>query len=186
MNVPEPQWPGVPQLRMRRPSLDALPSIGILEPYRIRTYQSGDEAPWLILMRATFGPSWTTGRWQTDLIARPQFDAAGLFMAVRDDVLVGSACAWRLEPGEQTVGYIQLVAVDPGHRGHKLGYWLTLSVLRYFLDQGLHEAILDTEDHRLAAIELYLRLGFEPLDRHATHPARWGTIYAQLGRRRPT
>lgn len=184
MTVSPPRWPGVPQLRMRRPTLDGLAPVDPPEPYRVRTYRPGDETAWLDIMRNTFGPSWTLARWRTDIVGRPQFAPANLFLAVRGEIIVGSASAWRLDAAEPGVGYIQLVGVRPDHRGYKLGYWLTLSVLHRFRAQGLTEAILDTEDHRLAAIELYLRLCFEPLDRHPTHEGRWAAIYSELGRHR--
>ncbi len=182
MIVPEPRWPGVPQLRMRRPTLADLPPVVMPPPYRLRTYRTGDETAWLEIMRATIGPSWTAQRWEADVIGRPQFDPAGLFFAEHGQTIVGSACAWRLVPAKRVSGYVHMVGVSPAYQGHKLGYWLTLSTLHYFHRAGLRDAILDTEDHRLPAIELYLRLGFEPLPTHATHLGRWHEILRELGR----
>ena len=185
MSVPVPRWPGVPQLRMFRASLDHLPPVIVPPGYSLRTYRPGDEVPWLEIMREAIGPSWTFPKWQTEIIGRPQFDPAGLFFAVRGTTVVGSACAWRLDPSEQDVGYIHMVAVRPEERGHKLGYWLTLRVLHRLTEQGMREAILDTDDHRLAAIEVYLRLGFEPLKLHTSHEERWAAVLTSLGRSAP-
>ena len=182
MSVPEPRWPGVPQLRMRRPSLGGLPPADVPRPYRLRAYQRGDEAAWVEIMREGIGPSWTLGKWEREIAGRPQFDPAGLLVAMDDGVVVGSACAWPIRPGERAVGYIHMVAVRPEHRGRKLGYWLTLATLHYLRARPMREAILDTEDHRLPAIELYLRLGFAPFPTHESHAERWRAISASLGR----
>lgn len=182
MSVPEPRWPGVPQLRMRRPILDDLPPVAVAPPYRLRTYRSGDEAAWVEIMREGIGPSWSLDKWRTEILARPQWDPASMFMAVVGERVAGSACGWALSPSERDVGYIHMVAASPEHRGHKLGYWLTLRVLHRFRELGMREALLDTEDYRLPAIELYSRLRFEPLIRHATHGERWRGILRELGR----
>ena len=183
MIVPEPRWPGVPQLRMRRPTLDDLPPVRAPDTYHLRAYRPGDELAWLTLLRATIGPSWTERRWHCELTSDPLFDRAGLFFAVCDEQIVGSASARDLDDTSETpAGYLQLVAVRAEHRGHKLGQWLSLQALRHLRARGRRVALLDTEDHRLAAIELYLRLGFEPLPIHPSHAERWAAVLAELGR----
>lgn len=76
-----------------------------------------------------------------------------------------------------------MVCVRPEHRGHRLGYWLTLATLHYFRDHGFQQAILDTDDFRLPAIREYLDLGFEPEYTHPSHTERWERIRAELQRR---
>ena len=183
MIVPEPRWPGVPQLRMRRADLDGLPPVRLPPPYHLRSYRPEDAPGWLRLLRETIGPSWTERRWRTELATDPALDLAGLFLAVRADSVVGSAWGRPLDPANPAdAGYVQLVAVDGEHRGHKLGYWLTLRALHHLRGRGARDAVLDTEDHRLAAIELYLRLGFAPLPTHPTHARRWTDVLRELGR----
>ena len=168
---------------MRRPSLDDLPPVRPPGPYRLRAYRPGDELAWVALLRATIGPSWTERRWRAELATDPLFDPTGLFFAVRDDRIVGSACARDLDGTDRTrAGYLQLVAVRAEDRGHKLGHWLSLRALHHLRARGRREAVLDTEDHRLAAIELYLRLGFAPLPTHPTHDERWAAVLVELGR----
>ncbi len=168
---------------MQRADLDGLPVLEVPAPYAILAYRDGDEADWLPLLQATMGPSWTARRWREEIAADPAFDPFGLFFAVRDSKIIGSAWARNLgEADRPHDGYVQLVAVSASHRGHKLGYSLTVRALQHLRAGGHDHALLDTEDHRLAAIELYLRLGFKPLATHVTHPGRWSSVMQHLGR----
>ena len=78
---------------------------------------------------------------------------------------------------------VHMVCVRPKERGHRLGYWLTLAVLRYFRDRGFERARLSTDDYRLSAIRAYLDLGFAPELTHPSHPARWDAVLEALGER---
>ena len=153
--------------------------------YGLRTFRDGDEQVWADIMNTGIGEGWTAERCRESLTRRAQFLPDGLFFAVQHtrnpEIFAGSACAWRLDPDEWTVGYVHMVCVRPEHRGQRLGYWLTLAALRYFKNRGFERAILNTDDFRLAAIRLYLDLGFQPDFTHASHPERWEAVGRVLG-----
>ncbi|MDR3689213.1 MAG: hypothetical protein P4L46_07535, partial [Fimbriimonas sp.] len=46
---------------------------------------------------------------------------------------------------------------------------------------GKRDIRLTTDDFRLAAIQTYLNLGFEPDMWHESHPGRWAAILQELG-----
>src|SRR5207244_622818 len=77
-------------------------------------------------------------------------------------------------------GYLHWVATDPGHRGRKLGWIVSLRVLYHFRDLGLKDAILETDDFRLPAIKTYLEQGFVPEYTDDSHPERWKRVMEQL------
>jgi mycothiol synthase len=152
--------------------------------YRLRTFEPGDEEAWARIMNTGIGKNYTAEGCRTNLLDRPQFRPEGLFFAVADDgTVAGSACAWRQSENEQRVGYVHMVCVLPEHRGHRLGYWLSLAVLHRFREWGMQEAILDTDDFRLPALRTYFDLGFFPLlrDNDPTQPDRWRNVMAELG-----
>ncbi len=180
--VPEPTWPGTPQLRMWRDSLDDLAAVEPPSPYRIRSFRPGDEAAWVEIMARGIGPSWTLERWERDVRQAPCFEPESMFLATVGGRVVGAATAWSLDRWTSAIGYVHMVAVAPEHRGHKLGYWLTLRVLHRFQERGMRAAILDTDDFRLSAIVLYLRLGFVPRPRHPTHVRRWRAVLEAIRR----
>lgn len=167
------------QLRMCIPNLDRLPELTVPNGYELRTYEPGDEFAWAYIMSTGIG-EWTAEKCYDALISRPQFEPDCLFFVLNDGIPVGSACAWRESPDEHKHGYLHMVCVLPEHRGSHLGYTLTLAVLHYFRDHGFQDAILDTDDWRLAAIKTYLRLGFEPFYYDDSHRERWRIIRQKL------
>ena len=170
------------QLQMIRPHLDALPALQLHPEYSLRCYGSGDEAAWAAIMNDCIGSDWTAERCRTELIERPGFRADGLYFAVKGDEVVGTACAWVSPPGQGDVADVHMVGVSPEHRGHNLGYAVTLAALWWMNEHGFKRAHLSTDDWRLPAIETYLRLGFEPVLYDRAHRDRWARVYEQLGR----
>lgn len=157
-----------------------MPPFPVPEAYEIRTFEPGEESVWTRIVNATIGLEWTVETSREELMDRPQFDPEGLFFATRDDEPVGTACAWRDDPGDEDVGVLHMVGVLPNHQGHGLGAVLCRHVLQYFADRTVSLVRLDTDDWRLPAIGLYLRLGFEPLCRDPSHEPRWQSVFAEL------
>jgi tRNA-Thr(GGU) m(6)t(6)A37 methyltransferase TsaA len=181
--------PPLPQLRMRRLDLAGLPELQVPAGYAIRTHRPGDEAAWAAIMDSGVRRSagdWTADLCREKLTGRPQFDPAGLFFAVHEGRPVGSTCAWTRAPGETEEGSLHMVCVLPEHRGHRLGYWLSVAVLHYFADRGFRRVWLDTDDFRLAAIRTYLELGFQPEHIHPGDAERWLLVLAKLREQAPS
>ncbi|MHB0998682.1 MAG: GNAT family N-acetyltransferase [Armatimonadota bacterium] len=163
------------QLRMDLHDLSKLPDVEMPEGYAIRTYQQGDEEAWAQIMNTGIG-EWTAESTVQELTSKPQFLPDGLFFATINVDPVGSACAWRMSADEKAHGFLHMVCVLPEHRGKQLGYMVTLSVLRYFRDNGYKDVTLTTDDWRIPAIKSYLRLGFEPYYYDDSHRERWKAI----------
>ena len=81
----------------------------------------------------------------------------------------------------QGEGWFRMVAVHPDAQGMGLGKRICLAVLHDLAKRGYKSAMLSTDDNRIAAIKLYLSLGFEPLYTDETHKARWDEIYKNIG-----
>lgn len=169
-----------PQLIMVRPHLDDLPPLQVPEPYRIRSYRPNDEVLWTELVAAAMNPSWTVEACREKIIANPGFDPDGMFFAVAGDRVVGTASAFHEAKNPPDRGTVHMVCVHPDHRGHGLGYWLSLAVLHRFRERDFHSAQLLTDDVRLPAIHIYLKLGFEPHMSHPSYPERWEAIMETL------
>lgn len=174
-----------PQLVMSRKGLDDLPEMLLPEGYQIRAYQPGDETAWAEVINSTGNlGNWDVNNSKENLTQRPQFWPDGLFLVTHNDEVVGTACAWRESPDDTEIGWLHMVAVKPEHQGKHLGYFVSLAVLRYFKAKDFLEVRLLTDDFRLAAIKIYLDLGFEPLYRDESHHNRWPIVFQQLGLKR--
>lgn len=167
------------QLFMRRRDLKDLPDIPLPEGYVLREYRQEDREGLAALMQAAFeDATWTPGRVQRDLQDDPT--VVKTFVVEKDGVIVATASARLLPETYPGSGYVHWVAAHPEHAGQKLGAIVSLAVLREFVRLGCADAVLETDDHRLAAIKTYQNLGFEPEHRHETHLERWARIIADL------
>jgi ribosomal protein S18 acetylase RimI-like enzyme len=170
------------QLLMRRPSLENLPGMPLLPPeYNLRLCQTEDIAGVAQLMAAAFqDETWTTERVERDLIGAE--DVKNTYVIICDNTPVATASV-RLDAGRfPGSGYVHWVAAHPEHSGKRLGYIVSLAVLRELAQLGCTDAILETDDHRLSAIVTYRQLGFLPEHRDETHLSRWEAIEAQVRR----
>lgn len=164
---------------MRRPTLDGLPALPNLPPgYTLRPYRDGELDAFVSVLRQAFDDAtWTPERARTALIEMPEVDPVLVIDWQGAPVATASA---RRRPEYPGSGYVHWVAVDPAHQGHGLGYVVTLAVLHAFAELGCRDAVLETDDPRLAAIRTYWKLGFRPESRHETHAARWAAVEAKL------
>jgi mycothiol synthase len=167
-------------LFMRRPTLDDLPPLPELPAgYTLRAYRPEDLDALSALMRTAFeDPQWSSDKLRRVLIDAPDVKRVIIIEFAGQPVATASA---RLVPDQHPdSGYVHWVAVDPAHRGHGLGYFVTLTCLYAFREFGCKDAVLETDDHRLAAIRIYQQLGFLPEERHPTHVERWAIVLANL------
>ena len=78
-------------------------------------------------------------------------------------------------------GELSFVAALPEHAGHGLGRAASAAAVRRFIEAGYRRIYLKTDDHRLAAIKVYLQLGFEPLLLDEQMAERWSAVKKALG-----
>lgn len=178
-----------PSLQMMRPHLEELPPLdaalaALPAGYRFRIYRPGDEAAWAALMNTGELEEWDAARVREKLTGCPwpQFDPDGLFIIVHggESNVVGSACAWLVDPAETETGVLHMVCVLPEHRGARLSYPLCLAVLHRFRERGFRRVRLNTGAWRLGAVKTYLRLGFQPWYRKPEHPRVWQDVVVAL------
>lgn len=175
------------QLKMIRPHLEGLPELEIPELCVLRAYQPGDDEHWVRIMNDSIGSGWTAEKFRAEMISRPEFRAGAIFIAVLRGVPQGTAAAWpTLRPPDESEGaegYVHMVGVSPEARGHGLGWLVTLATLRWFQERGFARVFLTTDDWRLPAISIYLKLGFQPVIPNEEHAERWAAVRRELAKR---
>ena len=168
------------QLLMRRAGLDDLPQLPALPlGYELRPYAAGADDEMLArLLRLAFADAtWTLARVRGAFV--DDATVKRTVVVVSRGVAAATASA-RLHPDFPGSGYIHWVATDPFHAGKRLGWIASLAALREFPALGCRDAVLETDDARLAAIKTYLGLGFEPVERGPGHAERWREIQKRL------
>ncbi len=149
------------------------------EGYIMRTFRSGDEAGYDLLMKKTGFDYWED---DAGSVNANKALPGGLFFIVHtaSKSLVATAGCFHnpaLDPRGAELGW---VAVDPDYRGKKLGYIICAAVTARFAEVGYKQVHLLTDDYRLPAIKTYLRLGWKPFIHKAKMMERWQEVFAQL------
>jgi mycothiol synthase len=144
----------------------------------MRNYEPGDERAYHDLFRLAWPDENTLAH--TLAHALPE----GLFVVeeVSTTRLVGSCVAFAPEtPSHGENGSLGWLVVDPAYGGRGIGAVLAATVTNRLLDEQYDLPWLQTEDDRLVAIRIYLRLGWEPHLYAEGMEARWRDIYDRLG-----
>ncbi len=177
----------LPQLIMRRPDQPGPPALDLPVGYSLhrcpRVFTERERGGIARVLAGAFtDATWLPERVESVFVGDPACSAT--FYITRDDTdeVVATATA-REDDSFPGVGYLHFVAVSPDQRGKHLGYCVSLAVLHEFARSGLRGAVLTTDDHRVAAIVTYLRLGFAPLLAHASHAVRWEAVLKQIASR---
>jgi mycothiol synthase len=164
---------------MRRPNLRNLPAVEPPEGYAFRHYQPGDERAWETIIGESFQR--TGDDFEARMKADPAFQPQRVWFITQNDEPVATASAWQFPNLWPNTGVMHMVGVRQGHSGKRLGFWVSLAVLHQFLAEGLNDAMLQTDDFRIPAIKIYLKLGFEPLLIDENQRNRWSAVFQTLG-----
>lgn len=139
---------------------DAQPVRGIpLPPNYSFDVLTSPEAPaeWLATMAAAGMPS-SPRTWRHEFAERPHSRVIAVTHASH---MVGAAGIRPIRSMEFAT-HLMWVAVHPDHRGRQLGRALVTEAMRWAAEEQFRHIFLMTDDHRIDAIRLYLRLGFRP------------------------
>ena len=173
-----------PQERLGSPPACSLP-----EAYTLRTFRPGDAADHVRLMRVAGFADWSreqlaaaTEKCLPDGFFVIEHNPSGPFDRLRAGRLVATAMAQH-QPLEYHPcgGELSWVAGDPEHQGKGLGYAVCAAATRRLLEIGYRNIYLRTDDFRLPAIKLYLKLGYVPFLFAPEMEGRWRDVCAKLG-----
>ena len=159
-----------------------VPEVVVAERYALRTYREGDDQQ-ILELQASDGEPMSEHAW------RKYLDALlpnGLFVIehVASARLAATAGAvHNPNPGRyyfQFGGEVGYLIVAPEHRRCGLGGAVCAAVVRRLLGAGYENIRVCVQEHRLAAIRTYLRLGFEPFLLSPSVEQRWEWVCATM------
>ena len=171
------------QLQMIWPEtrLDQPPEVQVGADYFLRTFTPEDEAAWVELMTRAGFEGWNGERLAAMIL---KILPDGFFLAVHrptGQVAATAMATHNPEPLHPYGGELGWVAAEPAHRGQGLGRAVSSAVVARFLSAGYRRLYLKTDDWRLAAVKIYLQMGFVPLLYAEDMEDRWQEVYEALG-----
>jgi mycothiol synthase len=182
MTAPRPAQPNdrPHKLRMRLPSfavLKAPPPHG--EEVVIRAAGAADAEAVAAVLAAAFADA----RWTPDLVRRVLLENAeviAVFVAEQHGHAVATASS-RLLPGRfPGSGVLHWVGVHPDAVRHDFGRLVSHAALVRLREHGCRDAVLETDDFRVAAIHLYMTFGFVPEPCAPGHEERWASVMSRI------
>lgn len=170
------------QLHMLWPTeqLKSPPPVNVAAGYTLRTYRPEDAEGMIALMHLAGFDGWSKESLQGTLkIILPD----GLFFTVHQatGALTATAMATHnpldIHPFGGELGW---VAGDPQHAGKGLGTAVCAAVTERFLRAGYSRIYIRTDDWRLPAIKIYLKLGYLPFLFQSDMEQRWSSVCKEL------
>ncbi len=174
------------QLLMVHDDAASTPEPRAPEGYLLTTYRPGDEAEWGPLVSAgQMGDEWPVEKVRQSLTGTEAFDPAGLFFAreASTGTALATACAYPQSSFGRSWPGLHMVAADTRSRGKGLGKLVCQAVLHYWGQRHAPRVTLTTDDWRLAAIAVYLRLGWRAVrvrEEGEDHAERWQAAWDKL------
>ena len=165
---------------MRRPTLFGVPAMPTLAaPLLVRRAQVEEASA----LAALLGRAYPTETWDAAGTERELFcdETVRATLVVAAEGRLVATASLQVRPDVPECGWVRWVATDPDRRREGLARALVIGVLAMARRAGCREARLRTQTDPLAAIPLYLQLGFEPLVRGDGDREVWERVLRLLG-----
>jgi mycothiol synthase len=150
------------------------------EGYVLRQFRARDEEEYDSLFHLAFADE---GRFPQIL---ERVLEGGFFVVdhLASGELASSGQAWRgsIMPRHPDAGNMGWLVTDPSHTSKGLGTIVAASATNRLAAEGYQRPCLGTEDFRIAAMSIYLKLGWRPYIYQEDMVLRWRSIFARLGR----
>ncbi len=154
--------------------------LNLPDGYLLRNFQSEDKESYINLMKSAGFNEWNNDNFNSVIEkAIPN----GLFFIehIESSEIVGTAVGsnnpTKYFPNGGELGW---VAVNPSHCGKGLGRIVCAAVTKTFLELDYREIYLLTDDFRLPAIKIYLKLGYVPFYYLPDMKQRWSKVLKKL------
>lgn len=154
------------------------PTVAVHPGYTLRQYRPDDREAYFKLLASAGMLPCRLEYWEDHLLPN------GFFVIEHNEsgALVATCMAsHHPAPRHPRAGNLGWLAADPAHKGHQLGQAVTAAVTARLIVGGYRRIYLETHDFRLAAIKIYLKMGWVPLLYQEDMHDRWLVICEKLG-----
>jgi len=168
-----------PQLEMIRGS-EAVPSVPDLPPgYELRQVNLEDKHSYSQTFLTAFDDASPFG----DLMKHALPEGFFVVEHLPTGTVVAASTAAVYQKSQYPDGHsLQWVVAHSDHRGTGAGRATVAAATRVLADQAPIYSYLSTDDFRIPAISIYLKLGWKPLLYQEGQIIRWATVFEVLGK----
>ena len=151
--------------------------IVVPKGFYLRTYKKTDEKGLLEMVRLSGLAQWNESEFET---IASNFLPNGFFVVVESgsEKIVAAMGARhtpnKLHPNAGDIGWL---CSHPSYSGKGLGYVAAAAATNRLLEIGYSNIYVNTDDYRLPAIKIFLRLGYQPLMYNSNIENRWRIIF---------
>ena len=159
------------------PEADRIPQLEVPDGFEIRQLRSGEERQYLAL-RTMSGFS----EWDMAKLREYQSGPAKRIMVLVDKSTGTLAQAASAESfTEEGTGQFGWLLSNPDYRGRGLGRPISIATMQALKEEGFRRFVIFTDDFRVPALRIYLKLGWHPVYHAEDMEARWKAIGEKLG-----
>ena len=150
------------------------------EGFRFAQFQPGNERDWARLetLMGDFETRTEAEEYFVRTYCADPDELCRRCVLAKDDAgrIVGSCIAWRDPRGEETVGSLHWLVVDPAVQRKGIGRALALRTMQIFAQNGEYPVYIHTQPWSWKAIRLYCDLGFaiQPTDTFSHYENQYG------------
>jgi mycothiol synthase len=169
------------QLEMvRTSSIGPADAPAIPEGYVLRQFRNDDEPRYDDLFHLAFADE---GRCP-EILKRTLEGGFFVVEHIATHNLVASCLAFSgsSSPRHPEAGQLGWLVTDPSHTRRGLGTLVAACATNRLMAEGYSQPFLGTEDFRIPAIAVYLKLGWRPYVYRDDMEPRWRNVFASLGR----
>ena len=155
--------------------IDSNQLIKISKKYSVKGHSKTLQKSWIQLLgMGEFDGIWNENTFQEFISPIERQKGSRLILEKNTVIAATFASAAIYETKE--VGRLDFVVTHPVHRKKGLGKNICIAVINHFIEKKYNKVILQTDDWRISAIAVYLKLGFKPVFTSKKLEEKWKEI----------
>ena len=149
--------------------------IKLSKKYSLNEYSKDLDITWIeLLCMGEFDGEWNKKTFNEFI--SPIERKKGSKVILENNTAIAATFASAVIYENKEVGRLDFVVTHPDHRKKGLGKNICIAVINHFIEKKYKKVILQTDDWRIPAIAVYLKLGFKPVITSKELEKRWNKI----------
>lgn len=158
------------------PDRDEIPQLEVPEGFEIRALKPGDEEQYLAMRPMSGFTEWDRAKLD-EYLSGPAKKVMLLVDKASGTFAQAASAEAYIEEGTGQFGWL---LSNPTYRGRGLGRPISIATMQALKEVGFKRFVIFTDDFRVPALRIYLKLGWHPVYHADDMEGRWDAIGRQL------